>query len=94
MAIERMWKRVRLTCKCGMFYTLKSMNDFRRRCINERCRVALNMSQEELWEYRAGLNALIKALELGHDYSEELKIANHISRMFESPYTIEIVEIP
>jgi DNA-binding XRE family transcriptional regulator len=77
-----------------MFYTLRSMNDFRRRCINESCRATLNMSQEELWEYRAGLNALLKALELGRSYSEELKIANHISRMFESPYTIEIVEIP
>ena len=94
MAIERMWKRVRLTCQCGMPYILKSMTDFRRRCTNDRCRAALNMSQDELWEYRAGLHALIKALELGHDYREELKIANHISRMFESPYTIEIVEIP
>jgi len=93
MATSEQHKKVRLTCNCGTPYVLNTVNDLRRRCINEQCRATLAMSQEELWEYHACLRALIKAVVLGHDYRQELKIASNVSRMFESPYTIEIVEV-
>jgi hypothetical protein len=94
MAAEERRKRVRLTCKCGMPYVLNTVNDLRRRCINEQCRATLNMSHEELWEFHACLRALIKAVTLGSDHRQELKIANNVAKMFESPYTIEIVDLP
>jgi len=94
MAKQEREKRVRLTCKCGMQYVLNTVNDLRRRCTNEPCRATMHMSPEEIWEYHACLRALIKALALEYDYQRELKIAHNLSVMFESPYTIDIVEIP
>ena len=94
MAIEIMWKRVRLTCNCGVSYTLKTIHDLRTRCTNERCRATLNMDAEGLWKYQESIMALMAALGLGRDYGKELGFARRMSEKFASPYSIEIVEMP
>jgi len=48
MATETGQKRVGLTCKCGTSYTLNTIQDLPNRCINNRCRATLDMSDEPL----------------------------------------------
>ena len=86
-------QKVRLTCQCGVPYTLNTVADLPSRCINERCRATLNMSIREFWEYERSLKALIKALEGGHDYRQAMKTVNRASSMGKSPYTLDIIEI-
>jgi hypothetical protein len=87
-------QRVRLTCKCGVPYTLNTVADLRTRCMNERCRAMMNMTISELREYQRNLKALTKALELGRDYGQALETANLASSGGKSPYTLDIVEVP
>jgi hypothetical protein len=94
LATEKRQKRVRLTCKCGVSYTLNTLNDFRSRCINERCRTTMHMSPEHLWKYQESITALMGTLGLGRDYGKELGDARTLSKKFASPYTIDIIEIP
>jgi len=91
MATKR--QKVRLTCQCGVPYTLDTVADFPTRCINERCRSTLHMSMSEFQEYKRSLRVLIEALEGGRDYREAVKTVNRVSRG-KSPYSIDIVEIP
>jgi len=86
-------QKVRLTCQCGVPYTLNTVNDLPDRCINERCRFTLHMSMSEFQEYKRSLRALVEALEGGQDYRQAVKTVNRVSRG-KSPYSIDIVEIP
>jgi len=62
MAVSKRQK-ARLTCQCGVPYTLNTIADLPPRCINQRCRSMLTMSFGELKEYQRCLRALIEALE-------------------------------
>jgi hypothetical protein len=94
MATREGQKRVRLTCKCGMSYTLNTVYDLRSRCINERCRATLNMNGDQLWKYQESIIALMGILGLGRDCRKELGNARSVSKKLASPYTVDIVEIP
>jgi len=94
MATGKRPKRVRLTCQCGMSYTLNTIYDLRSRCTNERCRATLNMTGDQLWEYQDSIMALMRALGLGRDYGKELGRARRMSKKLASPYTIAIIEVP
>jgi len=94
MAPGRRQKRVGLTCKCGMSYTLNTIHDLRSRCVNETCRAALNMSSDELWRYQDSIIALMGALGLGRDCRKELGQARRVSKTLASPYAVDIIEIP
>ena len=87
-------KRVGLTCRCGMSYTLNTIHDLRNRCINESCRATLNMSTDQLWKYQESIIALMGALGLGRDYRKELGQARRVSKRLASPYAVDIIEIP
>jgi len=91
MTVKR--QKVRLTCQCGVPYTLNTVDDLPARCMNERCRSTLHMSMREFQEYKKRLTALIEALEGGRDYREAVKTVNRVSSG-KSPYSIDIVEIP
>jgi len=86
-------QKARLTCQCGVPYTLNTVADLPSRCINERCRSMLNMSIDELREYQRSLRALIEALEGGHDYRKAMETVNRASSRGKSPYSVDIVEI-
>jgi hypothetical protein len=86
-------KKVRLTCQCGVPYTLHTISDLRGRCMNERCRAPLNMNPEDLWEYQESIVALMATVGLGRDYEKELVKAKKVSKKLASPYTIDIIEI-
>jgi len=93
MAVSK-HQRARLTCQCGVPYTLNTVADLPSRCLNERCRSMLTMSINELREYQRSLRALIEALEGGHDHRQAMETANRVSRGGKSPYTLDIIEIP
>jgi len=93
MAVSKRQK-VRLTCQCGVPYTLHTVGDLPARCINERCRSMLYMSMSELREYQKSLRALIEVLEGGHDYRQATETVNRVSSGGKSPYTLDIVEVP
>jgi len=86
-------KRVRLTCKCGTWYTLNTIHDLRSQCRNQRCRATLNLGPDDLWKYQESLMALMEALGLGGEYGRQLDFARKLSKKFESPYVISIVWI-
>jgi hypothetical protein len=69
MAVSKRQK-VRLTCQCGVPYTLNTVADLPARCRNQRCRAMLYMSIIELRDRQRSLRALIEALEGGHDYRQ------------------------
>jgi hypothetical protein len=94
MATEKRQKRVRLTCQCGMSYTLNTIYDLQSRCTNERCRATLNMTGDKLWEYQETIIALMGVLGLGREYGKELGHARRMSKKLASPYTIAIIEVP
>jgi len=94
MGTEKGQKRVGLTCKCGMSYTLHTVHDLRSHCINESCHATLNVSTDQLWKYQESIIALMGALGLGRDYQKELGQARRVSKKLASPYTIDIFEIP
>jgi hypothetical protein len=87
-------KKARLTCQCGVPYTLNAVADLPTRCINERCHAALIMSANELKEYQRSLRALVEALEHGRDYRQAMETAKNVSSRVKSPYTLDVVEIP
>jgi hypothetical protein len=94
VATGKKQKLIKLTCKCGVSYALNTISDLPSRCINERCRVTLNMSEVGLWKYKESISALMEALGLGRRHANELDFARRMSKKFASPYTIEIIEIP
>ena len=94
LAPLRRQRRVCLTCRCGVPYTLNTIHDLRSRCINERCRATLNMSIEQLWKYEGSIIALMGALGLGRPYWKKLDFARRISKKFVSPYSIDVIELP
>jgi hypothetical protein len=94
MATENRQKRVRLTCECGMSYSLNTIHDLRRRCANGRCHATLNINEMQLWKYKESIIALMETLGLRRDYVKQLNFAKRMSKKFLSPYTIDIVEIP
>ena len=94
MATEKSQKRVGLTCKCGASYTINTIHDLPNRCINNRCRATLDMSDMNLWKYQESLITLMGALGLGRDHWNELNFARRMSKKFASPYTIDIIEVP
>ena len=87
-------KRVGLTCRCGMSYTINTIHDLRSRCINEGCRAILNMSTDQLGQYQESIIALMGALGLGRDYGKELGQARRVSKRLSSPYAVDIIEVP
>jgi len=93
MAVSKRPK-ARLTCQCGVPYTLNTVADLPSRCINERCRSMLNMNYRELKEYQRSLRALIEALEGGYDYQQAMETINRVSSGGKSPYSLDIVEVP
>ena len=92
MAVSKR-RKTRLTCQCGMPYTLDTVADLPSRCVNERCRAMLMMSFRELKEYQRSLTALIEALEGGHDCRQAMETVKRVSRG-KSPYSVDTVEIP
>ena len=93
MATESGQKRVRLTCKCGTWYTLNTIHDLRSRCTNLRCDAALDTDPEQLWKYQESLIALMEALGLGRDYRRQMDFARRMSKKVGSPYVISVVWI-
>jgi len=93
MAVSKRQK-ARLTCQCGVPYTLDTVAGLPARCINEGCRAMLMMSFTEFKEYQRSLRALIEALESGHDYRQAMETVKRLSSKGKSPYSLDIVEIP
>ena len=91
-AIKRM--KARLTCQCGVPYTLNTVADFPTRCINPSCLAVLIMNFEELKEYQRSLRALVEALEQGRDYRQAMETAKDVSSRVKAPYSLDIVENP
>ena len=87
-------KKARLTCQCGVPYTLNAVANLPTRCVNERCFATLIMGVEELKEYQRSLRALVEALEQGRDYRQAMETAKKVSSRVKSPYSLDVVEIP
>ena len=85
-------RKIRLTCRCSVPYILNTTDDFRSRCIEERCRATLNMSVREFREYKTSLKALIKVFKTGDDYRQVLETVTYPA--VKSHYSLDIIEIP
>ena len=93
MATGKSQKRVGLTCKCGASYILNTIHDLPNRCINNRCRATLDMSDMNLWKYQESLLTLMATLGLGCDHWKELDFARRISKKVAASYTVGMSEI-
>jgi hypothetical protein len=81
---------VRLTCKCGMEYTLAKNEDAWRRCIKCRALPMDTTDPSERGRYVTSLQTLMDVLKQGKPYKEELADAKAMTDEVCSPYQISI----
>jgi hypothetical protein len=94
--VRKRKKMLRLICKCGMKYSLSSIDDLRYQCIVPTCNDATlkKLKPKELWDSHEAIKAIINALAEGRDYRPAVKAARDVSRRIKSPHTIAIVRVP
>jgi hypothetical protein len=84
-------KFVRLTCECGMKYTLGTPDDIGRKCVKCRALPTNTTDPYERGKYNTSIESLIGVVKLGNDYKKELDAAKSMSEKVKSPYTVSIL---